>query len=294
MEKEIKKENKQLENSLYKERFQFILQINDNIICQRFFRINGFSYDALESAELKNVMDDVVTMIQNDLVSKSRIYDWYTQNSPLKLTGFVNNIDEYTPAERNFILSGTEDAELKCENGNIITKTYFCSPDVAEDVYIDTERPDFNEFVFKFSFLFDDKVFYERVWDGNVYPKYVRNSVDLTNSDVMYRDKDPLSLHFNLAIIRYMTVDKVDLVYHIIKKICYTLSSAFTDDKNEYTKKIHYNNSDERNKDRVYYCSTYNRNFVNDWRSATEQKTRDYMNSLYPSNKQIEYIDKYL
>lgn len=294
MEKEIKKENKQLENSLYKERFQFILQINDNIICQRFFRINGFSYDALESAELKNVMDDVVTMIQNDLVSKSRIYDWYTQNSPLKLTGFVNNIDEYTPAERNFILSGTEDAELKCENGNIITKTYFCSPDVAEDVYIDTERPDFNEFVFKFSFLFDDKVFYERVWDGNVYPKYVRNSVDLTNSDVMYRDKDPLSLHFNLAIIKYMTVDKVDLVYHIIKKICYTLSSAFTDDKNEYTKKIHYNNSDERNKDRVYYCSTYNRNFVNDWRSATEQKTRDYMNSLYPSNKQIEYIDKYL
>lgn len=294
MEKEIKKENKQLENSLYKERFQFILQINDNIICQRFFRINGFSYDALESAELKNVMDDVVTMIQNDLVSKSRIYDWYTQNSPLKLTGFVNDIDEYTPAERNFILSGTEDAELKCENGNIITKTYFCSPDVAEDVYIDTERPDFNEFVFKFSFLFDDKVFYERVWDGNVYPKYVRNSVDLTNSDVMYRDKDPLSLHFNLAIIRYMTVDKVDLVYHIIKKICYTLSSAFTDDKNEYTKKIHYNNSDERNKDRVYYCSTYNRNFVNDWRSATEQKTRDYMNSLYPSNKQIEYIDKYL
>ena len=294
MEKEIKKENKQLENSLYKERFQFILQINDNIICQRFFRINGFSYDALESAELKNVMDDVVTMIQNDLVSKSRIYDWYTQNSPLKLTGFVNNIDEYTPAERNFILSGTEDAELKCENGNIITKTYFCSPDVAEDVYIDTERPDFNEFVFKFSFLFDDKVFYERVWDGNVYPKYVRNSVDLTNSDVMYRDKDPLSLHFNLAIIRYMTVDKVDLVYHIIKKICYTLSSAFTDDKNEYTKKIHYNNSDERNNDRVYYCSTYNRNFVNDWRSATEQKTRDYMNSLYPSNKQIEYIDKYL
>lgn len=294
MEKEIKKENKQFENSLYKERFQFILQINDNIICQRFFRINGFSYDALESAELKNVMDDVVTMIQNDLVSKSRIYDWYTQNSPLKLTGFVNNIDEYTPVERNFILSGTEDAELKCENGNIITKTYFRSPDVAEDVYIDTERPDFNEFVFKFSFLFDDKVFYERVWDGNVYPKYVRNSVDITNSDVMYRDKDPLSLHFNLAIIRYMTVDKVDLVYHIIKKICYTLSSAFTDDKNEYTKKIHYNNSEERNKDRVYYCSTYNRNFVNDWRSATEQKTRDYMNSLYPSNKQIEYIDKYL
>ena len=246
MEKEIKKENKQLENSLYKERFQFILQINENISCQSFFRVNGFSYEALESAELKEVMDEAVAMIQNDLVSKSRIYDWYTQNCPLKMTGFVNNMEDYTTDEINFILSGTEDAELHCENGDVIKKTYFRCPDVAEDVYVDNERPKPNEFVFKFSFLFDDKVFYERIWDGNVYPKYVRNSVDLTNSDVMYRDKDPLSLYFNLAIIRYMTVDRVDLVYHIIKKICYTLSSAFTEDKNEYTKKIHYTNSDKQ------------------------------------------------
>ena len=78
MEKEIKKEPKVFDNSSYRERFQFILQINENIICQRFFKINGFTYESLESEEFKNVMDEVVGMIQNDLISKSRIYEWYT------------------------------------------------------------------------------------------------------------------------------------------------------------------------------------------------------------------------
>ena len=57
MEKEIKKEPKVFDNSSYRERFQFILQINENIICQRFFKINGFTYESLESEEFKNVMD---------------------------------------------------------------------------------------------------------------------------------------------------------------------------------------------------------------------------------------------
>lgn len=292
MEKENKKELKQLENLLYKERFQFILQINDDIICQRYFRINGFSYEAFDSLELKTVMDEVVKMIQDNLVSKSRVYDWYTHPFPLKLTGFINDNEMNNSSEYINVIHGEEDVELDI-NGKVIQKTFFHYPEDTENVYIDNERPSEGEFVFKFSFLFDEKPLYEKVWDGNVYHKYVRNSVDLANSDILYRDKDPLSLHFNIAIIRRMTVDKTDLVYHIIKKICYVLSSSYTDDKNEYTKKVVYKDA-ESGFEKVYYCSTYNRNFVNDWRAATEQKTKEYMASLYPSARQIEYIDKYL
>lgn len=314
MEKENKREAKQLENSLYRERFQFILQINDNIICQRFFRVNGFVIEALDSLELKEVMDEAVRMIQDDLVSKSRVYNWYTSLSPLKLTGFVKDMGKYNEAERFTIMAPGKEGCVACSNGDVVEKTYFNAEPKEDDPYVDNERPADGEFVFKFSFLFDDKVLYERIWDGNVYPKYVRNSVDLTNSDVMYRDRDPMSLHFNIAIIRHMTIDKLDLVYHIIKKICYILSTSFTEDKNEYTKKMVYGNEEEGNKsvvehpvkvevvdhtetekkDYTYYCSTYNRGYVNAWRSATEQKTRDYMLSLYPSPRQIEYIDKYL
>lgn len=288
MEEENKKENVRLNNLLFKERFQFILQINDDIVCQRFFKINGLNYEALDSEEMKLVMDEVVQMIQNDLVSKSRVYDWFTLPSPIKLTGFGKHFDEYNDGEKRYILSNHEyDEVLKCENGEVISKTYMPYTDDGLDTFIDNDRPQENEFIFKFSFLFDDKVMYERIWDGNVYHKFVRNGVDLTNSNLSYKDKDQANLPFFLSIIKGMVEDKVDLIYHIIKKICYTLSSSYTDDDNEYTKKMNYG-------DKTYYCSTYNRDYVNGWRIATENKTKNYFNNLYPSEKKIEYIEKYL
>ena len=51
---------------------------------------------------------------------------------------------------------------------------------------------------------------------------------------------------------------------------------------------------DKTKEAKVYYCSTYNKNYINGWRVATEQKTREYINSLFPSNGQIDYINKYL
>lgn len=288
--KEVKKEVKQFENANYKERFQFILQINDNIICQRYFKINGISNDALESEEFKYVMDEVVEMIQNDLTSKSRVYDWYTSNEPLKLTGFVSHIEDYNNEDVYKITRTTngKDEDVVLSNGEILNKTYFKYDDDIEDVYSDSERPADGEFVFKFSFLVDEKPMYERIWDANQYHKYVRNGVDLSNSDLSYRDKDPLSLYFNVAIIRRMTCDKVDLVYHIIKKICNALSTNNEENATyDYTKKGKYG-------DKTYYYSTYNRGYVNAWREATMKKTNEYMSKLFPTEGQINYIDKYL
>ena len=45
LENNIKKETKVVDNEAYKERFQFLLWVNDNIICQRYFKINGFNND---------------------------------------------------------------------------------------------------------------------------------------------------------------------------------------------------------------------------------------------------------
>ena len=61
---------KKVDNSSFKERFQFTFSINENVICQRYFRINGFNYSSIETLELKEVMDECVAMIQKDLVEK--------------------------------------------------------------------------------------------------------------------------------------------------------------------------------------------------------------------------------
>lgn len=299
----VKKEFKQIDNTQYKDRFQFILEVNangiNNIVCQRYFRINGFSYDALESVEMIDTMNEVVGMIQRDLVSKSRIYDWYNYPSTIKLTGFVNtdDLEKYTPQERMRILCGDKDMEIVCENGDIINKTYLHYPKEMVDSYNENEKSEDEYFLFTFKFLVDDHVVYERQWDGNTYHKMVKNSVDLSNSDSIYREADQLTLNTYLSLVKAMNSDKVDLIYHIIKKICHTLSSHSTD-KTEYTKKItFYSNSDaegDASDDKTYYCTNYNKKYVNNWRSAVEEKTKEYFKSIIPSDGQCAHIDRYL
>ena len=90
MEENEEKQVKKVDNSNYKERFQFILKVNDHIICQRYFRINRFNSDSLCSEELLDTLRGVVQTIKSDLVSKSRVYLWATQGGKTKLTGFAD------------------------------------------------------------------------------------------------------------------------------------------------------------------------------------------------------------
>lgn len=54
----VEKQQKPL-NGFKEERFEFLLYINDNIICQRFFNINHFNEKFLKSYELKEMMDNL-------------------------------------------------------------------------------------------------------------------------------------------------------------------------------------------------------------------------------------------
>lgn len=286
---------KKVNNSLFKERFQFLLYANENVICQRYFRVNNFDYSSIESLELKKVMDECVEMIKNDLTEKSRTYLWYTDKSPIKMNGFC--FDENLTTEDVFSLTNGKSGTVTLSNSATVKKDYFDYYSVAneQEEYKD-ERPNDWETVFKFVFIMDDKVLYEQLWDANVYPKYIRNSVDLSNSNAFYKNRDPLTLSFALSLIYHLTNGKRDLVYHIIKKICDTLSASYCDEF-ERVKKTIYNNRDKNGNvvaSKTYYCSTVNKENINGWKNATLKKTKDYFNSLYPSYDKIKYIDKYL
>lgn len=56
MVKESRKDVSAANNEAFKERFQFILYSNDNIVCQRYFRISGFNNDAVGSVELLTLL----------------------------------------------------------------------------------------------------------------------------------------------------------------------------------------------------------------------------------------------
>lgn len=64
------------------ERFEFVLKINRNIICQRYFEAKGYNEDALTSLELKEAVDHVVDdmIIDKKLKKNTRRYLWNFHN----------------------------------------------------------------------------------------------------------------------------------------------------------------------------------------------------------------------
>ena len=72
------------------QRFEFVLYINDHIICQRYFNIRDYNEESVKSLELKELMDNVAGMnngqygalgiIPKYLQKKSKEYLWDNYN----------------------------------------------------------------------------------------------------------------------------------------------------------------------------------------------------------------------
>lgn len=126
-----------------KQRFEFLLLINGNIICQRYFDIRNYNEDSIHSMEMKELVDTIagtnnsefglMGIIPKFLQGKSREYLWgyYRPHTPQK----------------------TEDINRR-------------------DIYekIDT---------FGFQIKVDDKVVGETAFSGNVFPPKVRYQVNI-------------------------------------------------------------------------------------------------------------------
>jgi hypothetical protein len=69
------------------ERFEFLLRINGNIVCQRLFPIRGYNVKSNNSLELFNMANECVNIIKSDMESKTRDYLWkyYNPYEPQKL-----------------------------------------------------------------------------------------------------------------------------------------------------------------------------------------------------------------
>jgi hypothetical protein len=278
------KEAKVIDNTQWKERHQFVLSANGNIICQRYFKVNGFNPNSLHSVELLDTVRDIVDMIKADLVSKSRVYTGITMTKRSKLTGFYEG-EELSYSDRGLICSDKYEGEIELSNGVVLNKTYI-ENDMTEDV-------DDEPFEFKFSYLFDDKLVCEEIWDGTVYPKYIRNSVDLSNSNSSYKYTDPMRMTFSQQMTKHLNEGRIDLIYTIIRMFCDTLSNNVDEDGNstekEYTSEMEYG-------DKTYYCTAYPREYVKGWANAVRQKTIKYKRWVewdLPQSK-LDYINKHM
>lgn len=278
------KEVKVIDNTQWKERHQFVLSANGNIICQRYFKVNGFNPKSLNSEELYYTIRDIVHMIKDNLKSKSRIYTAITMGKSTKLTGFYNG-EKLSNHDAALVFQDDVRGEVTLSNGIVLNKTYI-DYDVEEEV-------DDSPFTLKFSYLFDDKAVYEEVWDGTVYPKYVRNCIDLSNSNASYKNVDPMRMTFSQQMTKSLNSGRPDLIYNIIKLFCDTLSNDVDDDGNSidkgYTTSVKYGN-------KKYYYTNYPIDFVKGWAAAVRQKTNAYnrWSDRHLSQSKFDYVNRHM
>lgn len=272
MVKESRKDVSAANNEAFKERFQFILYSNDNIVCQRYFRISGYNNDAVGSVELFDALEECVNLIKNDLWEKSISYLYVINNKPIKATGFVDEIANYEDACK--VCCG--DAGLATlSDGRVVEKTYIEQTSDCDLAYGDNENLNPWDVTFKFEFRVDDRPVYERIWDGRSYPKHIRNSVDLANSG---SDADPSKVYMNSidGVLQYIKIGRPNLIYQIIKRIISVMSGGHYDyEANRFVS----------DKEYTHVVNGYDpQKWVRDWQKATADKTRKHKDWVYCNN----------
>ena len=253
----------------FKDRFEFKLTMknkedgSENIICQRYFKINYYNPTSVMSYDIVDTISECARMIDEDLKSKTLTY---LEIFASRYFDTVDEMNEYfkNPAHSRF------KKQMHLGEGIVVRE----NPE--HGYYWDGEKP--VEMEFKFNdgelggpltsadFVEYKLAFYDygqdflknnvphelcsTVWTG-VYPKYVRNSIDLSNKRGRVDVDDLSKLSFEQYLMYKLVEGRQDLVYQIIKNICQTCSQQdyeLYEASDEYTnkktgKKTEYNNT---------------------------------------------------
>lgn len=220
------------------ERFEFILTVNDFIICQRYFKINNFQEVSLASINLAEAVNDCYRMINEDLKAKSNIYNELTAPQVFKNSEEMNSwLCKHSGSldVPSYILLREADGE---GNDVFVWNGEKCVPYTKpfnKNAYIGggNEAPS----ILKFAFCVDGREIRSFSWDGNIYPGFVRSNIDLSNSKNKYVLPDSFS-PYEAFIINKFNESQRDLIPQIIRRISWACSA----EKINYYTKLRYGN----------------------------------------------------
>ena len=211
----------------YKEPFEFRLTVGDNIICQRYFKINNFKPVSLSSYELVDAMRNCVKMIDRDLKDKTHVY------LEIMAPRFFDSVDEM----KKYFKNPNNAESMRLGEGIVVVGSdvdYFWDGNEAkecsfkfDDGEFTTKLTDEDYVEYKFSFCVDGVEASSIAWTG-VYPKYIRNSIDLSNKRGRFDGEDTTRLSFEQYLLYKLVEGRNDLVWNLIREICKACSMQDT------------------------------------------------------------------
>lgn len=239
-----------------KERFSFVLTVNGNIVCKRYFRINGFKNEsessvnlaghyfervgsAEEFAEVRGALEHCVDLIHKDLVYKSNVYLWNTAPQVFDTVEQMNECLKKNPhrlksatyiviREPNLVYVWDEKGTLDLYNQDGKPVEPYENVFNVSDYVGGIDNDSKNEL--KFAFYDNGQEICSKVWDANVYPRFVRNNIDLSNTKNKYKQNDQFSI-VEATLVDLMIKDRQDLIPLIVRELC---SACSLSDKNDY------------------------------------------------------------
>lgn len=258
----------------------------------------------MENKEIKDYKEErfeFTVYVNDNIICKRnfRIFN-FIENS-MNTLEFKEKLDE---------IVGIIDDDLKAKS-RVYTWYYFNpnEPDAFEDFVGKRIEP--WACTFKIVISDNKRDVITRVWDGSVYPKFIRDKVDLSNKNVKVTTKDGQTysyekesffktnegrLTFEQEVLRSMIIDKPDVLLQITKKICEACSPSKEEIKekgyfdprenskylSKYTVIDDYG-KDENGKQRKYSYSLYLANKKNekDWERSVADKTKKYFRNLF-------------
>lgn len=233
---EFKKQNESGTRD-YRERYEFKLTVGNNIICQRYFKINNFNPRSLKSFELVDTIRNCANIINEDLTSKTKAY--LEIFAPMYFNS-IEAMDNYFLNPQNkkrmrpglgIVVAGQPNDFVWGKNDTPVPCSF-----KFDDGELYNRLTDDDRVMYKFAFCVDGREVCSTVWEG-VYPKYIRNSIDLSNRRGKHEGEDINRLSFEQYLDYKIVEGRNDLVYGLIKDICYTCSAS---ENSEYTTKSVY------------------------------------------------------
>jgi hypothetical protein len=116
----------QEQKKIEEQRFEFLLYINNHIICQRFFNIKNFNEDSIKSYEIKELMDDLCGMNNGEMGTLGLIPNFLKQKSEDFIWSYYNPYTVQTdfPIKNNFDKNDIFQFEIRVDKKQV-AKTSF-------------------------------------------------------------------------------------------------------------------------------------------------------------------------
>ena len=99
-------------------KFEFVLYINENIICQRYFSIRRYNQKVLKSLELIECVNSCVSLIEDDLKNKS--YDYLYKNYNEYRVQLQEDVQKVNIYENEDVF----DFEIKIDGKSVVKKRF--------------------------------------------------------------------------------------------------------------------------------------------------------------------------